>query len=231
MLLNIRGTNLKPVEGPQHTSRYMRSITVNLQEAVPVNRGDILYLGGDDGPYVTEYGDYTVITIEGPGDILGALDRVREDRRPEHTPQLEALVKMYQDTCPRDSLILGCFNSSFNQRHPLAFSYTPHDPDVLAIPALDGHDGKVPVIGQPVARDFKVAFSCHTMHPTHVDQENAMVSYDYDDEVSPRWAPTYVVGFKDNRPHGPNGDYRLRLSDVRQFIDGPELVGRLLPVG
>lgn len=44
------------------------------------------------------------------------------------------------------------------------------------------------------------------------------------------WAPESVVGFVDNRPQGPNGDYAVHLDDVRSGLNGRQLADRLITI-
>lgn len=222
MFLNFAGTTLQLVRGPEHTRSFMKDMTVGLPELVYVerSRGGEIFSFSARGITVEDYGDYTVILAQGPADILSALDQVPAARRPARTSALEEMIDFYMSFYPEDSFVLACFNGKVKPRHPITVSYQPRDPSVLTIPGLDGHDGKVPTIGAPVYRDFRVAFGVageQLPHPVY-----------YRDAVASKlWAPSSVAGFVDNRPEGPNGDYVVPVEAVTAGLTGRELAAAL----
>lgn len=224
MFLNFAGSNLEMVRGPECTSNFMRDMTASLEELVyvPRMRGGAFSFGSR-GITIEEYGDYTVLLAQEPGDILAKLNEVRSERRPHRTPQLEAMISFYMSWFPLDSFVLACFNGKVEPRHPITVSYTPRDANVLTIPGLDGHTGEIPRIGAPVYRGFRVAFGVdgldlpHTVNYTDRKINNGL-----------SWAPTSVAGFIDNRLDGPNGDYAVSLDAVRRGLTGKELAAELL---
>lgn len=222
MFLNFAGTDLRLVNGPEHTTRFMRDMTDYLPELVyvPQMRGGGDMFGSYRSATVIDYGDYTVVSAEDNADILGALASVREDRRPQLTSNMEEMLDFYQHECPNDSFVLGCFNGAVKPKHPIVVSYKPRNSEVLTIPGLDGHDGRPPVVGAPVYRGFRVAFGVEGVGVAH--------TLYYNDAVNSAWAPASVVGFFDNRTDGPNGDYVVPISAVKQGLTGAELADRLL---
>lgn len=220
MFLNFAGKDLRLVRGPEHTQSLMADMTSRLPELVYVPR----YRGGGSfstrGLTVENYGDYTVILAQEPGDILSVLDRVPVDRRPVRTAQLEAMVDFYMSFYSDDTFVLGCFNGKVKPQHPITVSYEPRDPSVLTIPGLDGHDGRLPVIGAPVYRDFRVAFGIAGQRLPHTVR--------YQDPIgNVPWAPDSVAGFADNRQDGPNGDYVMPVGAVMMGLTGRELATEL----
>lgn len=224
MFLNFAGSDLKMVRGPERTSNFMQDITASLEELVevPRMRGGVLSYGSWDIA-VEEYGDYTVILAQQPGDILTKLNEVRPDRRPHRTPRLEAMISFYMSWFPLDSFVLACFNGKVEPKHPITVSYKPRNPEVLTIPGLDGHDGKIPQIGAPVYRNFRVAFGVEGyVLPHRVNYTDRKISSGLS------WAPTSVAGFIDNRFDGPNGDYVVPIEAVRRGLTGRDLAAKLL---
>jgi hypothetical protein len=225
MFLNFAGKNLALVRGPEYTSSFMRDMTRGLPRLRPP-----MTLGGDfsRGTFgarssitVEDYGDYTVILAQGPADILSVLDQVPMNRRPRRTPKLEEMVNFYMSFSPQDTFALPCFDGRVKPKHPITVSYEPRDPGVLTIPGLDGHDGRVPVVGAPVFRDFRVAFAVRGEQLPHAVR--------YSDSVSDKlWAPASVAGFVDDRFDGPNGDYVVSVADVKAGLTGRELADQLV---
>lgn len=221
MFLNFAGSDLALVRGPERTTRFMADMTRELPELVYVPRYRSSGASrGMMGVTVEEYGDYTVVLAQGPADILSALDQVPFQRRPRRTPQLQMMVDFYMSYYPQDTFVLGCFDGKAKPKHPITVSYRPRNPNVLTIPGLDGHDGRVPVIGQPVYRDFRLAFGVAGVELPY--------GVDYRDRVEDWWAPSSVTGFVDNRFDGSNGDYVLPIDAVTAGLRGRELAAHLV---
>lgn len=224
MFLHYQGSDLQMVNGPELTTSLMDDMTWRLPELVyvPRMRGGGT-LSGDfptRGITVVDYGDYTNVIAHSTGDMLPALTLVRPDRRPVVTRELREMIDFYMSWAPNASFVLACFNGDTQPKHPIVVSYVPNDPDVLTIPGLDGHDGKVPVPGSPVYHGFAVAFAIEGEELPHVVH--------YDDNVAGRvWAPRTVAGFVDNRPESPNVDYVVTLDAVRSGLTGRELAAAL----
>src|SRR5258708_18513711 len=124
MFLNFPGRGLGLVRGPEHTTSLMQSITARLMELEYVTRmrGFSMEKGFDIR--VEEYGDYTVVLAQGPGNILGTLGQVPEYRRPAETPALRAMVDFYLASFPNDSFVLACFNGTAKPKHPITVRRT-----------------------------------------------------------------------------------------------------------
>lgn len=222
MFLNFAGSNLELVRGPEHTRNFMRDMTVSLPELV-ISQGmrGGMFSNGSRSITVQKYGDYTVILAQGPGDILSALDEVEPSRRPARSSRLKEMVDFYMSWYPRDTFVLACFDGSVKPEHPITVSYTPRNARVLTIPGLDGHDGNVPLVGQPVYRDFRVAFAINGLPLAH------RVQYTEGWIEEQPWAPSSVVGFVDNR-RGPNGDYVVPIQAVQRGLTGRRLADKLV---
>lgn len=223
MFLNFAGSNLRLVPGPERTYHFMDDMTRGLEELVyiPRMRGGAPMSYGMKGISVESYGDYTVVLAQGPGDMLSALDRVEPNRRPARTRQLEEMLNFYMSWFPNDSFVLACFERTANPQHPIVVSYTPANPDVLTIPGLDGHDGRLPTVGERMFRDFSIAFG--------IDGANLPHRVHYRDQLEDTlWAPSSVAGFVDNRDDGPNGDYVVSVWDIWDGLTGPRLAEKLL---
>ena len=223
MFLNFAGSDLHLIRGPERTRNFMRDMTDELPELVYIERmrGGSFSFGGTRGFSVEDYGDYTVILAQEPGDILSVLDQVPARRRPAYSSRLRDMVDFYMSWFGQDSFVLACFDGSVKPKHPITVSYQPRNADVLTIPGLDGHDGKVPTVGAPVYRDFKVAFAVNGVQLPYTVW--------YNDHVAGMpWAPSSVTGFADNRPDGPNGDYVVSVEAVRAGLQGRALADVLL---
>jgi hypothetical protein len=222
MFLNFAGTRLQLVRGPEYTRTLMQDMTADLRHLAGIPKGGGMFspIGGSRSMRVEEYGDYDVVLAQGPGDILSMLGGVRPDRRPADTRGLREMIDFYMSFFFLDSYVLACFDGEVKPKHPIAVSYEPRDPSVLTIPGLDGHDGNVPVVGQPIRRDFHVAFG--------IAGRQLPYQVRYNDQIGGRfWAPTSVTGFIDNRHNGPNGDYVLPVGAVEAGLYGRELAAAL----
>lgn len=208
------------VQGAQSTKGLMASITASLSPLVSNHaRGFISKSAGQSHTaHVEEYGDYHVVIAEYAADMFMVIDQVPANRRPPITGQLQALVEWYGKTFPDYTFVLACFDGSVRPTHPIVVSYVPDNDDVVYCPGLDGHDGMIPEIGQPIKRDFKVAFAANDITLPH------KVKFDQ----PAWWIPTSVAGFYDNRTDAPNGDYIVPLLNLQEGFDGQELVSDLV---
>lgn len=223
MFLNIAGTEMAMVHGPEFTHSFMDDLTERLPELeydFDMSRGGPTMFGGRSIQLV-DYGDYTVILAHGPANILSALSEVRPDRRPAATQQLQDKIDFYMSWSPTHSFILACFAGEVRPEHPIMVRYRPHNPEVLTVPGLDGHDGRVPTPGDPVYRDFSVAFAVEGVQLPYA------VHYNDRGINGKLWAPTSVTGFKDNRKTAPNGDYVMPMEAVREGLSGLALAAKL----
>lgn len=203
------------VDGPQWTTTLMNDITRDLPEVEhhPKTRGMMSFGAAE----VHKYGDYDIVLAGDPSDITSVIEGVAEDRRPAITKSFEQMIDWYGEHFTDYGFVLGCFNGRVNPRHPIVVSYVPHSDDDVFAPGLDGHDGRLPVIGAPVFRDFKVAFG-----KTGVDLP-IKVQHNRDAEGA-WWAPDSINGFHDNRFNGPNTDFVVAIDDLSVGLPGADLL-------
>jgi hypothetical protein len=223
MVLNFPGSGLMTVSGPEDTFSLMADITRDLPLAMTprMDRGSFSMrsLGGPPPVSVEAYGDYYVVLAQQPADITAALQSVPDSHRPRDIGKVVDFAGFYMSWAPNQVFMVACTTGRAAPRHPIVVEYQPHDSNVLVAPGLDGHSGGLPVPGDPVHRDFAVAFGIHGVNLPH--------TINYNDRVSDAWAPTSVAGFRDNRPWGINGDYVVSLADLERQLTGPKLVGAL----
>lgn len=219
MLLHFPGDHLVTTKGPQDTKHLMEDMTNQLPKLYeePTYRGGPRAAASFGSAYVETYGDYDVVLAEDAGDIIEALEGVDPMRRPNRTPELEAMVAWYKATFTDYAFVLACFNGNANPRHPIVVEYVPHNDDMLFIPGLEGHDGNLPTIGQPTARNFRCAFGAEDT------TQQITPSYRDGNIGSEYWCPSNVTGFYDNRPQGANVDYLVPLESVREGLFGDDL--------
>lgn len=209
-----------PLEGvPERTTNLMTDITARLTPLASSSR-DRDPIFAEPKAQVVEYGDYHVILAERACDILPALDGVPQERRPLWTPQLQALSAFCEVHGNGYGFILGCFDGSVKPTHPIVVGFVPPVFDWLRAPGWDGHDGELPVLGQPMQRDFHVAFG--------VEGLDLPIKVNYSDDVDSSWAPASVAGFWDNRSDGPNRDYGVGMRTLERGVTGRELAKQLL---
>jgi len=222
MFLNFAGSNLRVVRGPENTRNFMRAMTYRLPTLAPSLRSRGMIPKGGPSIRVEQYGDYDLVLAQGPGDILSALGQVSPQRRPADTRSLREMIGFYMSFYPEDSFVLACWDGVAKPTHPITVSYRPRNASVLTIPGLDGHDGRTPVIGAPVMRNFHVAFA---LQEVKLPLE---VRYGQEGITGQPWAPASVTGFVDNRPAGPNGDYIIPVKAVRKGLLGANLAKHLV---
>jgi len=221
MLLHFPGDEIRTIHGPETTHRFMADMTRVLPALEPLrdfrnSRGT--RSASNFQPRVEEYGDYHVVLAQDDTNILDMLEAVPEQRRPPRTKQLEALVNWYQQKFENYCFVLACFVGEVRPIHPIVVEYVPHNDDVLFVPGLEAHDGLPPVIGQPVERDFRVAFGLQ------VCPQPVQVQYTDHAIRGQRWAPDDVTGMYDNRLQGPNQDYVVPYDSIKDGLFGKELL-------
>lgn len=235
MFLHFPTAELEQVEGPDNTHNFLPDITRNLRTLEPVIKfrtqtmAGEMSRGGLDEPVIWEQGDYSIVVCNNPNLIIDALDGVSADRRPtapEQLADIRRFAAFFSEWCPDWSFALPCFDGSANPTHPISVRYVPHNDDLVFAPGLDGHDGKLPVIGQDIVRDFRVGFA--------VQGHQLPVSFRYSDPVfgPVEWMPDPhmgVAGFHDNRHRAPNGDYNAPLLALLNGLSGPDLLNQLVP--
>lgn len=102
--------------------------------------------------YVVEMGVYHVVLLNEKSQegLNLALEQIPVEKRPVITPELLAF---YTDQFPDYPLVLACFNNQDSHNaSPIVLHYQPIDPANLFYNLLEGHDGGVPHLNQPVER-------------------------------------------------------------------------------
>lgn len=157
---------------------------------------------------VFEHDIYTVLLARDPHAIPAALAEVPEHRRPGLDP---ALLGFYAKRYPGHAVAVCCFdNAQAAQAKPLMMWYAPHDPDLLTLPGLDCHTGRVPDLDSPVEVDHWVLFG------TDEAPEGWGEPVDHDPAMRHdlrRYLPDAVVG-RSFQGALPNGDFALRHDDL-----------------
>ena len=219
MFLNFAGRNLQMMFGPERTQSFMDDMTARLMPLRYVATSRSASYAAPMTLGVVRYGDYDVVLAQDVAGIFDALHLVRRERRPQPSAVLEMTNGLYAPHVPGHSFALACFDGRVKPTHPIVVKYEPLNPDVLTVPGLDGHDGTVPDLGLPVARDFKVAFGVAGLQLPH--------QVTYSDLTNPAWAPASVAGFYDNRSQAPNADYVVPVSALREGLNGIDLAAVL----
>lgn len=174
--------------------------------------------GGDDsGVLVFDVGLYTMVVAPQATQILGALNRVRLDRRPTVNGDL---LEFYDLAYPGWSIVLCCFNNAqAKQSGPVMFWYLPIHGDNHYWPALDCHTGDAPDIHEMVDTDHFLIASSDRLEAADV---GAQVYYTDDiPAVVRQFLPNQVVGGLFQR-HVRNGDFVLPASGLLRSRFEPE---------
>lgn len=171
---------------------------------------------------VFEHDIYTVVLADNPLAIPAAMERVPEDKRIHVGADLMAF---YAERFPGYAVALCCFNNrDARQANPLLLWYTPHDPDVLRLPAIDCHTGGVPDLTALVQTDHWVILGIDEAPDgwgSEVDYGVVPVVRDWG--AAPRspavkgpaagFLPDRVIG-RYFTGHLPNGDFVIPYEDV-----------------
>jgi hypothetical protein len=162
---------------------------------------------------VFEHDIYTVVLADDPRAIPAAMERVPEGKRVQVSAELMAF---YAERFPGYAVALCCFdNRDARQADPLLLWYTPYDPDVLRLPAIDCHTGGVPDLGALVRTDHWVILG--------TDEAPDGWGSEVDYGAAPRspavtgpaagFLPGRVIG-RSFTGHLPNGDFVIPHEDV-----------------
>ncbi|MDA0564207.1 hypothetical protein LG943_07690 [Streptomonospora sp. S1-112] len=199
--------NFVPVGGAEHVLADM----VRALPPLPVSPGaamDWMDAGGAPPVEVFDHDVYTVLVAEDATLIPAALDRVPPKRRPRLDP---GLLRFYTERYPGHVFAVCCFdNAERRQAKPLLVWYAPHDPDLLAAPALDSHTGGAPDPAARVRTDHTVLFGTDEAAPGWGSPVH------YRDTLGPGLAPFLPRAVVGARFHGwmPNGDFAIPHADL-----------------
>jgi hypothetical protein len=195
-----------------HCDRVLRDMAAAAIPALRPSRSlstEVDWMGGGRVE-VFEHDIYTVVLAERATDILRALTRVPERKRPMVSREL---LTFYADCFPRHPVALCCFdNTEVTQAKPLMLWYQPLDEDRLVLPAIDCHTGAAPDLAADVPADHTVIFATDRAtegwgEPVHYSQGGQMR-----DELR-AFLPSHVLGerFTDTLP---NGDFVITHEDL-----------------
>lgn len=155
---------------------------------------------------VFDYGLYTVVLAKNAKDIPDALTRVPAERRPEVNQEL---FDYYDGTFPNWSIALCCFNNAEAQvSQPMLMWYKPKYPNLVILPGLDCHTGKIPDKHHLVEVDHRIILSDYQM------QEGQDVYYSDPGAAEIQdYLPRLVIGNRYIKPL-KNGDFVFSREDV-----------------
>ena len=176
-----------------------------------------------NGVQVFDHDIYTIVLARDAKAIPGALNQVKEERRPSLAPEIFAA---YGDWYPGWTFALCCFNTKAEaQGSPMIWWYEPLHPESLFFPALDAHNGKPPDLKAEVEVDHMLMVSSWQM----TTPRNRPVEYT-DRSIAPAvraYLPHKVIG-RQMEGMMPNGDFVFDLKKVQRGDFSPQ---RSLPPG
>jgi hypothetical protein len=150
---------------------------------------------------VFDHDIYTVVLAGSAALVADALVQVPPRRRASVSAEL---LGFYAERYPDHAIALCCFDTrDALEADPLLIWYTPHDPSVLSLPAVDCHTGGVPDLTALVPADHWVILGSSPAG-TPIERPPAVAEF----------LPSHVIG---RRFEGlmPNGDFRISLQDLR----------------
>lgn len=228
MLLHFPAQELPELvlDGLNAHTDVMRAVThglPRLSDGLPDDNGDWhLVSRGVETAVVQAYGDYHVVIANSASDIPQVLNKVPVDRRPPMTTDLENLIGWYDEHFFGYRFLLCCFNGHVRPSHPIVVSWIPDNDDVLFAPGLDGHTGELPRLGEPMPRNFRVAFGLDGVNlPKQVELHRPNPANHW-------WVPESVTGFFDDRVSGINSDYVVPRLTIAEGMSGRELLEDLV---
>ena len=185
--------------------------------------------------HVFNSGVYTVVLASSPSQVIPALSRVDESKRPVIS---EELMTFYQNTYPGWSIAVCCFNNRDKRTsEPMFWWYKPMDGNSLFFPAVDSHDGNPPKFfheGNPwrVWVDHQILIGSDAYEEGGAAQTLRADFYDsfIPDEKTRSFFPKRLLGreFRSLRSGTmANGDFRIPTSSVRGHRE--QDMGRAFP--
>lgn len=156
-------------------------------------------------------GTYDVVIAWSAAAIADVIQQVDEAKRPQINAALYGeLDALY----PSWTFVLFCFAGDAAEKAGCALMrYQPMRPDLLYLPGLDGHDGRID--WDPVTLDHTIVVSSYLLHE---DAPNARAVKFRDAGVkdSIPSLPRVVIGRSYSGIEVPQGDFLFRLEDVRR---------------
>lgn len=155
-------------------------------------------------------GMYTIglaSSFEGAEEFIASLP---EEKRPEVS---EGLRSFFREHNKGWSFAVCCFSSDQTiDAQPIAFEYTPFNPDLLYFPTLDAHNGKAPNLKKMVEAD-------HTFIYEHTGKfDRALYTMDHVElDHVPDFLNKRRYRLKDRNGSVPNGDTYIRISEMNDI--------------
>lgn len=156
MLLHLPGKRMSQANfiDTSGCPRILRDMVTAVRPRTRGKRGGPVAAGAAAQVEVFEHDIYTVVLADDPLAIPAAMERVPEGKRIHVSADLMAF---YAERFPGYAVALCCFdNRDARQANPLLLWYTPHDPNVFRLPAIDCHTGDVPDLNALVQTDHWV---------------------------------------------------------------------------
>jgi hypothetical protein len=154
-----------------------------------------------------DLGMYTIglaASFEGAEEFIASLP---EGKRPEVSDELR---KFFREHNRGWSFAVCCFSSEKTiDAQPIAFEYTPFNPDLLYFPTLDAHNGKAPNLKKTVEAD-------HTFIYEHTGKFDRVLYKMNHIEISdvPSFLNRRRYRLKVRNGSVQNGDTYIRISDM-----------------
>lgn len=178
-----------------------------------------LTLGFDDDlAQVFNSGSYAVVLASNPDQIVPALERVEEVKRPKITKEfMDKLGELY----PEHQFAVCCWKGNIKPE-PLLWWYEPTNPEVLFYPAMDAHDGNPPDLDKKVVVDTNLVTG--TREKPSKSAYYSKVYYSQDISEIRHLLPDYARGTKVWNLL-PNGDFTMKQDGILERA----CKGQLLP--
>lgn len=209
--------NFVSTEGASNILADMR------KAATPITRGGRLSGEITKGfVEIFKHGIYTVVLTDDASQIPNALHRVPVEKRPGLNQKLfDWYAKHYKGY----GVALCCFNNrDAKQATPLMVWYTPQNPGLIELPAIDCHTGETPYVSSKVYVDHWLILSSYKM-PRRLGSD-----VNYQDnlprEIIP-FLPSRVIGRK-YQGYMANGDFAIETANLPDY-DEPPRFHRLSP--
>lgn len=160
---------------------------------------------------IFDSGSYTVVLATDPAKIVDALDSVPANKRPRPNKDI---FDAYAGWYPGWHVALCCYADSI-KAEPLVWSYEPLNPDVLFLPGLDAHDGKVPNLSDDIVRDHSVIYHIEGKNHSHT-----MIKNQIPNSHSGIFKPEFSGWLLDrNRGRSRNGDFVINTNKKHPYIE------------
>ena len=184
----------------------------------------------DDSVQVFDKGGYTIALADSAKDILPALSRIPENRRPVVNAEI---FEAYDYLYPKWKMALCAWDGSL-EASPLLWWYRPMNAGQLFMPALDAHDGHAPKLAANIEMDHTLIVGSVTATPPPDARVamSAMINVRFTDTIPEHLKPflaNKVTGQEVNRGiRLKNGDFSAKLTDIHKAHGG---ILRISPPG